>query len=100
MELRFDPTISKTIHLQLESKSRTLNNHFEREVQIVELKPPSRCQPREQTLRYCAQVGGERTHVYEISRISCRWFPVGIGGNEIIGDHERLSRSAKRQSYI
>jgi hypothetical protein len=96
MELRFDPTISKTIHLQLESKSRTLNNHLEREVQIVELNPPSRCQPREQTLRHCAQIGSERTHVYKISRIGCRWFSIGIGGNEIIGDNEGLSRPAKR----
>jgi hypothetical protein len=100
MELCFDSTISKTIYLQLESKSRTFNDHLEREVQIVELNPPSRCQPREQTLRYCAQVGSERTHVYKISRIGCRWFSVGIGGNEIIGDYEGLSRSVKRQSYI
>jgi len=53
MKLRLDTPISKSIDLQLERQSRTLNHHLQREVEVVELHSPSCGQPGKQALGDC-----------------------------------------------
>lgn len=50
--------ISDSVNLQLEAEPSAIDNHFEREVEIVEFHTSGRREPCEQTSRYGAEVRG------------------------------------------
>jgi hypothetical protein len=49
MKFRLHPSIPNSIYLQLEAQPGAVDNHLEREIEVIELHAPCGRQPREQT---------------------------------------------------
>lgn len=85
MKLRLHPTIPKPIDLELKSQPRALDNHLEREIQIVKLDPARGSQACEEALGHGAQIGGQRADVDEVAGVGRGRVAVGVRGDEVVG---------------
>lgn len=92
LKIRVDAAVANTVHLQLEPQARTVHDHLEGKVEIVKLYSPCRRQPSEQAARDGVEICCQFADVHQISRV-CRWWLVGITGDQVVRDDQRLSRS-------
>jgi uncharacterized membrane protein YccC len=92
VELGLNASISHTIDFQLKNQPGAFYPHIQREIQIVELDAFGSRQAREQTLRDCIQVRGERAHVNEALAERIRR-DIHVAGYQVVFDHQRLART-------
>lgn len=92
MKFRIHPPIPNPINLQLKPQPRTIDNHLEREIQVIKLDAPRGRQPRKKAPRHGAQVGRERADVDEVARVGLGRL-VGLTRNQVVGDEQGLTRA-------
>lgn len=91
VELGVHSPVPDPIHLELKPQPGTIQDHLEREVQVVELDAPRRGQAGEEAARDGAQVRGQGADVDQVARVGLGRV-VGLAGDEVVGDDERLAR--------
>lgn len=92
MELGLDPPVPDPVDLELEAEPGAVDNHLEREVEVVELDPPRRREAREEAPRHGVEVRRQRAHVDEVARVGGQGL-VGVAGDEVVRHDERLARA-------
>lgn len=90
MKLRFNPSVSHPVNLQLKAQSRTLDPHLQREVQIIKLNASRSRQSRKQTPGDSVKICRKSTHVFQVSGVCCGRL-VGVACYQVICDNERLT---------
>jgi hypothetical protein len=92
VKLGFHPSIPYAVHLELEAQSSTVDNHLEREIQIIKLDSSRRGQASKETSRNGVEIGRERAHVDQVAGVRRRWL-IRIAGNEVVRHYEGLPGS-------
>lgn len=63
VKVRLHPPVPDPVDLELEPEARAVDDHLEREVEVVELDAARRREPREEAARHGAQVRRQRAHM-------------------------------------
>ncbi len=92
MKLGRNKPIPHPINLQFKHQRSRIDSHIEREIQILKLQPLRRGKSREQRLRHRIEIRGECTDGDQ-TLLKTRWGNVGVAGDQIVFDDQRLTWS-------
>lgn len=91
LEIRLHAPILDPIHPELKHQVRALDLHMQFEIQIIELNPLCRREPREERLRHGIEI---RRQCADVDEILAEGIGRGvfIAADEVVLDDERLTR--------
>lgn len=92
VKLGIYPPIPHPVNLELEPQPRTVDDHLEGKIQIIELNTACGCQSGEQMPGHRAEVRGQRADVHQIPSKSLGRL-ISLAGDEVVGDDQRLPRA-------
>lgn len=92
VELGVDAAVADAVDLELEAEAGAVDDHLEREVEVVELDAARRGQAREEVARHGAQVRRQRAHVHQVARVGRRRL-VRLARDQVVRHHQRLARA-------